>query len=116
MKPEHKKLAIAIVLLVAAVGVYWVFGRSSEPLAGSIQCVCVATGKPFSLTRDELPQVFPAKNPKTNQMTLFPTESRDGKLYVIHRHAWSLLNDPEVAKVNKYVDPQTLEVLKSPRQ
>ncbi len=114
MKPEQKKLVVALVLLVAAVGVYWTFGRSRAPLSDSVNFVCVETGEKFAIARDKIPNVLPAKNPKTHRTTLLPTVDRDGKLFANPRHA-DALREPELAKVNKYVDPQTLEVLSSPR-
>ncbi len=108
------KLILAGVVLLAAVGLFFYFGRSSEPLPGTVQFVCVATGKTYALARDQIPSVLPAKNPKTGTLTLVPCEKKDGKVVMVPRYR-DLLRDPEVEKANKYVDPQTLEVLASPR-
>jgi len=114
MNSERKKLILAIVLLAAAVGIGVKFWPSGAPLPNTVRFVCVATGEQFSIARDKLPNFFPAKNPKTGTMTLLPVTERDGKLIASPRHAYCL-REPELAKVNKYVDPQTLEVHKSPR-
>jgi hypothetical protein len=115
MNSERKKLILAIVLLAAAVGIGVKFWPSGAPLPNSVSFVCVATGQRFSIARDKIPSLLPAKNPRTGAMTLLPVLEQDGKVIVNPRHA-SCLRDPELAKVNKYVDLQTLEVLKSPRQ
>jgi hypothetical protein len=114
MKSEHKKLVLALVLLIAAGGVYWRFGRSSAPLPDAVRFVCVETGQVFPIARDKIPSVLPAENPKTHHKTLLPIVEREGKLYANPRHA-DALREPELAKVNKHVDPQTLEVVRSPR-
>ncbi len=115
MRSEHKKLILAGVLLVAAVVIGVKFWPSSGPLPSKVQFVCVATGERFPISQGAMPSVFPAKNPKTGAMTLLPVVEQDGKLIINPRHAYCL-REPELAKVNKYVDPQTLEVLKTPRQ
>lgn len=115
MNANQKKLVVAGVLLIAAVGVYLKFGRSAEPLTGKLSFVCVATGEIFHVSRDDVPSILPGKNKKTEQYTLLPVVQRGGTWFVSERYV-ALLRDPEeLGKVNKYVDPQTLEVLKSPR-
>ena len=114
MKSEHVKLIVGAGVLVVAIGIYWFFGRSSEPLRGSVEFVCVATGKIYPIAQDKMPSILPAKNPDTGSPTLLPCEKVDGKLVVMRRHAY-LLREPELEKANKYVDPQTLEVRTSPR-
>jgi hypothetical protein len=116
MNANTKKLIAAAVLLVAAVVVYLSVGRSSSALPSSIKYVCVATGKVFDFAPSDIPSILPGKNPSTGQMTLLPATEKDGKLYASPRYARDLLRDPEFAKVNKYVDPSTYEVLKTPRQ
>lgn len=115
MDPKQKKLIIAVVLLVAAAGVYLFFGRTKSSLPDSVKYVCVVTGNTFDISRDNLPASLPAKNPKTGEMTLLPVREKDGKLYADVRYAREALRDGPLAKVNKYVDPQTFEVLSSPR-
>lgn len=115
MSPQVKKIILAVVLLVVAGVVYFSVGRSQSALPGSIKFVCVATGKVFSFSPSNMPSIFPAKNPDTGQMTLLPATEKDGKLYASSRYARDSLREPELAKVNKYVDPSTYEVLKTPR-
>ena len=116
MSPQLKKIILAVVLLAVAVGVYLSFGRQKSALPTSIKFVCVATGKTFGFSPTNVPNVYPAKNPDTGQMTLLPVSEQDGKLFASPRYARDALRDPELAKVNKYVDPTTFEVLKTPRQ
>ncbi len=118
MKPEQKKLILALVLLAAAGAILLKFWPAGGPLPNKVRFVCVATGERFSISRDDIPSTgFPMKNPKTGAMTLVPLmpDDGEGRLFVNPRHA-GCLHDPELAKVNKYVDVQTLEVLTSPRQ
>ncbi len=115
MSSERKKLIVAVALLVVAGGAFWYFNRSGAQLSDSISFVCVASGQTFSISRKDMPSMFPAKNPKTGERTLLPVEERDGKLFVAGRSARLLRDSEQLAKVNKYVDPETLEVLKSPR-
>ena len=115
MHSEQKKLILVVAILAIAVGIYWRYGRARGPLADRVDFVCVATGKKYALARGDIPTILPAKNPKTGQLTLVPCEESDGKLIVKPRYA-HLLDEPELAKANKYVDRQTLEVLDAPRQ
>lgn len=114
MKSEHKKLTIVGALLVIAVGVYWFWGRPRSPISEGIAFVCVATGQTFQIDRDDLPSTYPARNPDTGQRTLLPYLARDGKRYLSPRYAGYLARLEE-EKVNKYVDPETLEILDAPR-
>jgi hypothetical protein len=114
MKPEHWKLTLVVVLIAAAVGIYFWRGRTPAPLPSQVRFVCIATGKIYSVDRDEIPSFMPAKNPDTGARTLLPVVEREGKLYANERYAYSSLSKPEVAEVNRYVDPQTLEVLDAP--
>jgi len=115
MNAEQKKIAVVVLLLVVAVGVYFYFGRDTGPLPDSVKFVCVATGKVYNLSRDQVPSILPATNPSTGEKTLIPAHEENGKLYASERYGPGLLADPELAKVNKYVDPQTLEVRNSPQ-
>jgi hypothetical protein len=116
MSPQAKKLTIAIVLVVVAVGMFVMFRGPKLQLSNSIDFVCIETGKIYALNRDKIPAAFPAKNPDTGHETLFPVLIKDGKTYADPHYAYGMLTEPEIAKVNKYVDPQTYEVLASPRQ
>ncbi len=115
MKSEQKKLILVVALLAGAVGIYVYVGRSPEPLGG-VRFVCVETGKTVWLDQGDIPSILPATNPRTGRRTLIPATERDGKIYASERYAWGLLAEPEIAEVNKYVDPETLEVLDSPRE
>lgn len=115
MKPPQIKVILAVVLLAVAVGVYLRFGRRPAPLADRVEFVCIATGKVYALRRNDIPAILPAVNPDTGTATLLPLSELDGRLTVHPHYARPLLSDPELAKVNRYVDPQTFEVLKTPR-
>ncbi|MCK4341014.1 MAG: hypothetical protein KAY37_04745 [Phycisphaerae bacterium] len=117
MKSNRAKIILVVALFVVAFGVYWFWGRSPDPLSstGKFKYVCVATGKVFTFSRKDIPNVLPGENPDTHEYTLLPVDEREGKLYVIGRYA-GLLDDPDyLAEVNKYVHAETLEVLNSPR-
>jgi len=115
MHAERNKILLVVLLLAVAVGVYFWLGRAQSPVAGSVQFVCVSTGKLYRISQEDIPSILPAVNPSTGEKTLLPTEEKDGKLIANPRFAFDALRDPELAKVNKYVDPTTLEVLDSPR-
>ena len=116
MQAKHWKLIIAAVLLVAAGGLYLKFGRPASALPDRISFVCVETGKVFQFSRADMPTVIPAKNPDTGTETLLPvTKHEDGKWYVDRRYGSGLRDEEGLAKVNKHVDPETLEVLAAPR-
>jgi hypothetical protein len=104
---DKKKLALVIVLFLAAGAIWFFRSRSSSPLSGSISFVDVSTGERIALDRDDVPSVMPAVNPKTGQRLLLPVEERDGKVFV-RGHYKSYLD--ELSKDNNYVDPKTLEV------
>lgn len=109
MTGEKKKLTLAVVMLVAAVGVYFYFNSGGEVLSSNVPMVCVETGERFSIDRDDI-LYNPWINPKTERETLLPVEERDGKWY-INDHSSSIIREDEfIKKVNKYVDPGTLEV------
>ncbi len=118
MKSEHKKLMLGVGLLLLAGGVltyfYWPEG---SPLPKKTPFICVASGEVFALAQNDLPLVFPARNPKTGQDTLIPAEKReDGRFVAMSRYARGLLREKELARLNRYVDPNTLELLSQPRQ
>jgi hypothetical protein len=115
MQPRHCQLIGAVVLLVGAGVVYWRFGQTSSVLPDHVSYVCVATGKVFRFSQATLPNSMPGRNPETGQSTLLPlTPGASAKLSVDEHYA-ALLEDPELAEVNKYVDPDTLEVRTTPR-
>jgi hypothetical protein len=115
MTPAQKKIALVAVLLAGAAGIYLILGPSESAVSPKPSFVCVETGQVFQIAQDAVPSFLPGKNPKTGHLTLLPArKADDGKLYVGARYA-SELQNPELARVNKYVDPNTLEVLKSPQ-
>lgn len=111
---RHGKAILAAVLLCAAAGVYWVWGRDAGTLSDRVSYVCVATGQIVSLDRSQVGGMYPLTNPKTGERTLLPYEERDGKVYVSSRYR-NYVNQLEQAKANRHVDPKTLEVLAQPR-
>ncbi|MBK9120599.1 MAG: hypothetical protein IPM18_13520 [Phycisphaerales bacterium] len=116
MSPQTGKLVLAIVLLTGAAAVYFFFVRQPSLLPSSIRYVDISTGKIVQIAYERIPTILPGENPATGERTLLPVEDDNGVLRAARRHAYHLLRDPEVAKVNKYVDPNTFEVLKEPRQ
>ena len=114
MNAKVGKIALAVVLLIVAIGVYWKYGRTPSVLPGSVRFVCVATGERFSIAQSAL-HMFPAENPKTKASTLLQIYEEGGKFLVTARYG-NYVRDPNLlGKVNKYVDPKTLEILSSPR-
>lgn len=112
MSSEHKKLALALGLLAVAAGVYLITRPREIALAGAVPFVCVETGEVFELAPDDVPASFPAPNPKTGRRTLLPAHKNEQGRYVLQkRYAQDLSRpDSELAKVNKHVDPKTLEL------
>jgi hypothetical protein len=116
MTASQWKTALAIALLAGAAGIYLLFGVERSAVSSAPMFVCVETGEVFRIAQDKIPSVLPAKNPKTGHLTLLPAaKAEDGKIYIGKRNAWDLHNNSDLVRVNKYVDPNTLEVLKSPR-
>ena len=116
MNPEQKKLTVVVVLFLVAGGVGWYFWRSGDPLSDSVKFVCVATGKTYTIGRGEMPDVVPAENPDTHEFTLLPLSKNEaGELVINARFANELRHTPTLAKVNRYVDPNTCKVLDTPR-
>jgi hypothetical protein len=115
MNSEQKKFIFALVLICGAVvAAFWLWPQTPA-LSDTLTFVCIETGEVFRVARDDVPYVLPMENPKTGRRTLLPAHEEGGKLKVGARHA-SVLDQPEFAKVNRYVDPQTYEVLESPRE
>lgn len=115
MSKNARLVILAVGLLVVAGAIYWYAGRATSPLTGSVRYVCMATGEQFTFSRDKLPNTTPGANPKTGELTLVPVGEVDGKLIVSGPGVWAL-KDPRFAEVNRYVDPDTLEVLAAPRR
>jgi hypothetical protein len=116
MQPKHWKLIAAVALLVGAGAVYMVYGRADGALPERVRFICVETGQTFQYSRANMPTIIPAKNPGTGAETLLPViKHEDGKWYVDRHYGFGLSDEEGLAKVNKYVDPETLEVLSAPR-
>jgi hypothetical protein len=109
---QRGKLILAGVILLAAIGLFVFQSRGGAELTNSINFVCVATGKLYELDRDEVQGLgLPAVNPDTGQATLLPYAEKDGRRFITRRKARFL---EQLADVNKYVDPKTLEVRVAP--
>lgn len=112
MNSSHWKLIVAVVLLLGAAGVWWYYNAGQSGIPDSIRYVDIATGEFVWIRRSQTPSVLPGKNPRSGEHTLLPvTTGEDGHLYVSERHGRACLRDPEVAKLNKHVDPTTLELI-----
>jgi hypothetical protein len=115
MNSERNKIILVVALLIAASGVYWFTRRPATAVPDAIQMVCVATGERFAIARDKLPTSPPFKNPKTGELTLLPIFEDGGKYWISARTTEFIRGTGQLAKVNKYVDPETREVLTTPR-
>ncbi len=120
MTRGRTKLAgpLAALVFASAAGLY-AFWPERSPLPKKTPFICVETGQVFFLSTSDLPLLFPAKNPRTGRATLLPAELRpDRSFAVMSRYARPLLGDPnsELGRSNRYVDPNTFELLASPRQ
>ena len=115
MKSKPWKLILALALLVAAGGVYWRFCRQRSALPDEVAYACVATGKVFWISRAHTPPFLPAPNPNTGQRTLVPVVAHTPGRFMMTEHYAALLEDPELAPLNKYIDPETLALRKEPR-
>lgn len=116
MNAQAGKLTLAVVLLLGAGAVYFVYLRQPALKPSHVRFVDISTGKIVSIHESKTPRFMPGENPSTGERTLLPVEQEDGVLRATRRYAYHVLRDPEYAKVNRYVDPDTLEVLKEPRQ
>lgn len=112
MESERTKLIAAGVILLAAVGVFFVVGQGDDTFPTNVNFVCVETGKQFDLKSNEYSRM-PADNPDTGRRTLLPVTERDGKYYVSERYSASLMRD-DLKELNKFVDVRTLEVHSEP--
>lgn len=115
MSKNARLMILAVGLLVVAAAIYWYAGRSTSPLPDKVRYVCMATGEQFTFSRAKMPNSVPGTNPKTGELTLLPVGEVDGKLMVGGSGARAV-KDPRFAEVNRYVDPDTLEVLAAPRR
>ncbi len=109
---QRGKLILAGVMLVIAIGLFLFQARGAAELTNTINFVCVATGELYELGRGEVKGLgLPAVNPDTGQATLLPYAEKDGRRFITRRKARFL---KQLADVNKYVDPKTLEVRAAP--
>lgn len=112
LKANAGKLAIVAVLLLVAIVLLAFQGGGAPSRSGEVQFVCVATGEIFWLDRQ--PRIFPFENPDTGEKTMLPChEGEDGNIYVSSR-CRKLVKEFEQNAVNKYVDPETLQVRTEP--
>jgi hypothetical protein len=107
--PRVQVGVLVVALAVAGVLTYRAMSGPEE-LSEDVNFVCVASGKTFSIDRDNVTSL-PVQNPETKQATLVPCVRREGKLFV-DRHYRSVLE--ELAEVNQYVDKETLAVKSKP--
>ena len=107
---QRGKLILAGVILLIAIGLFLFQARGGAELTDTINFVCVATGELYELDRGEIGGL-PAVNPDTGQATLLPYAEKDGRRFITRRKARFL---KQLADVNKYVDPKTLEVRAAP--
>ncbi len=105
------KLAAAAVLLVAAGAWYW-FNRPEPVLSSHVNWVCVETGERFNIPRNDV-RFIPWINPNTDRETLIPI-SQQGETWMVNDHYAAILNDPNFAPLNKFVDTQTMRVRETP--
>ena len=109
---KNLKIGVSAVVLLGAVGYAWsVLKPDPPPIPGQRTFVCVVTGERFELRTEDVFYV-PAPNPKTGEETLVPCKMVGDKLVVSSHYRGVVLG--EFKDINKYVDPNTLEVLPGP--
>lgn len=102
------RIAIALVLLLGAGGVWYWTRPGKSPFPSERTFVCVATGKLFAIPNEGKVRIYPLENPDTKQRTLFPcVKHDDGSYYVLSRWREGVR---QLGDVNKAVDLQTLRV------
>lgn len=115
MKPAVKRNAL-VVLTLACVGLAgYVAGTTlfaGPDVPTRAVFVCVATGEMFDLHIEEA-LMIPAKNKKTGQRTLVPCVRDDDGTLRVGDHYRNLF-EGRLKEVNRYVDPDTLEVRTAP--
>lgn len=111
-----KKNGALIAIILAAVAIAgWLFTRSSGvegQYGNTVAYVCVETGKVFRLPKG-VTRIPPVENPETKHATLLPCDVRDDGVYIADRFRAGL-NLPEVAALNKTVDPKSYKVRTAP--
>ena len=110
---RNVKIAIIVVALLAAAVLAWKNLQTTNAIPSTANFVCVVTGKTYTIDKKDLISI-PAKNPDTGEATLLPLklDSVGGKQEV-DPHYREFLD--QLQKVNKYVDPSTLEVRNQPQ-
>jgi hypothetical protein len=114
MGSDRTKVILVVVLLLAAGGVYWFWGRPEPVLPNRVTFVDVATGEIINFSRADMPNILPGTNPNTETETLLPVEERDGVYFVIGRYGMLVRDPKQLGQVNKYIDPRTFQVLDTP--
>ncbi len=104
---QKTKLALAVIILIVAVGcAAWQFTRPG-PVSHRVRLVCADTGKTYTMSRKELIAV-PMRNPDTGEFTLLPChEDESGRLVVNTRYRGAL---DQLGEKNRYVDRESLAV------
>jgi len=111
MNSSHWKAIVAVVLLLGAAGIWWFYNHGSTGMPDRVRYVDMETGEPVWIRLSQTPNEMPGENPKTGKRTLLPVTERDGRLYADPHYAVSALRNSEVAKLNKHIDPTTMELI-----
>lgn len=102
------KIAIAVVVFVAAGAIAYWNTRSTSAFPTEWTFVCVASGKIFAIPNEGKVREFPLENPETKERTLFPCKKHeDGFYYVSSRWREGV---KQLGSVNRSVDLETLRV------
>jgi hypothetical protein len=106
---KNTRLVVLVLALLGAAGVMTYRNWPPRGLSTDIAYVCVATGEVFEIPRNDV-GYLPFENPKSGQETLVPVQRKDGH-WVISEHYRKLISS--LGEVNKYVDPNSLEIRSS---
>lgn len=98
------KIAVIVVALVAAAGLFWFRGRELPVVSNTVKVVCVETGKLFDVKRGSI-AIYPGRNPETGRDTLVPAEVGDDGVVRVQARALGALEG--LKELNKCVDPKT---------
>jgi hypothetical protein len=114
MRLSKQDLTYGLILIAAIVLIvgYMMWSTSGESaIPDKARFVCVASGEEFRIGPEEMPTMLPMRHPQTGEATLLPCFEKDGRLYV-SRRCGRMLKD--LRDVNKFVDPETLEIRNDP--
>jgi len=103
---EKAKLWLAVAILAVAAGFATYQLTRPGPVSDKIELVCVATGKVYRMSREEV-TIIPMKNPDSGEYTLLPCHEQEGVRYVNSRYQSAL---EQLVDRNRWVDPETLTV------